>query len=164
LRDEYKKSILKGENGGLFADWWNKDLAKIVNRPMTALSEYHYPNGACIPGKQRLFVDVKGNFYPCERMRYTYPIGNVNIGFNFDKIHKLMADYIKIRNRQCMNCWVVRFCDACYVSAKKGNKLSSHRASEVCEGIRNFFHNLLILYCEIMENNPEALNFLKIRT
>ncbi len=164
LRNEYKKSILKKGDGGLFASWWNKDLAKIVNRPMTPLGDYCYPNGACIPGTQRLFVDVEGNFYTCERMRYSFPIGNVKLGFNFDKIYNLMNDYIKLRSEDCINCWAVRFCDACYISVKTGDELSKRRARENCEGIRNYFHNLLILYCEIMENDPNVLNFLKVET
>ena len=45
--------------------------------------EYSHPSGPCIPGVHKLFVDVLGNYYPCEKVceeSKDMIIGNVESG------------------------------------------------------------------------------------
>ena len=48
------------------------------------------PSGPCIPGKRRLFVDVNGSFFPCERVNEQsdlMKIGSISEGFDADKTY-----------------------------------------------------------------------------
>ena len=51
------------------------------------LSYTDAPGGPCIPGQTRLFVDVDGNLFPCERVSESSPamiIGNLKEGFFYE--------------------------------------------------------------------------------
>lgn len=72
-------------------------------------------NGPCIPGKNRLHVDVNGNFRPCERVSETSPqmlIGNIEEGFDYFAIGKLL-NIGQSFNGACLNCWAIRLCRIC---------------------------------------------------
>ena len=59
-----------------------------------------HPGGPCIPGKKRIFVDVEGNIYPCERIAEypNYQIGNIFDGFDIERIKQM----IKMDSRICL--------------------------------------------------------------
>ena len=49
--------------------------------------------GPCIPAVRRLFVDTKGEFFPCERVSEEDSemcIGSLDSGFDFDKMSFLL--------------------------------------------------------------------------
>lgn len=83
-----------------------KDKNKIPSR-------WHH-NGPCIPGIHRLFVNINGNFYPCERIVESScaVIGNVDEGLDIDKI-KVIMNIGEMTQRECKGCWAMRFCDLC---------------------------------------------------
>lgn len=73
-------------------------------------------NGPCIPGRHRLFVDVAGNFYPCEKCindKYL-SIGNLQDGFDFKKIYEYLNIGL-LTNEECQKCWCSRLCDICAI-------------------------------------------------
>lgn len=50
-------------------------------------------SGPCVPGIQRLFVDVEGNLYPCERVSEASKavrMGHIDTGFDIDKARALL--------------------------------------------------------------------------
>lgn len=60
-----------------------------VSKPLKEPPTIAHPGGTCIPGLKKLFVDVDGNFYPCERIdekSSLMNIGNIYDGFNISKI------------------------------------------------------------------------------
>lgn len=71
-------------------------------------------NGQCIPGLQRVFVDVNGKFYPCEKITedHTYCIGDVTSGFDIDKA-SVILNVGKLTETDCKHCWAMRFCEMC---------------------------------------------------
>lgn len=78
----------------------------------------------CFPGKARVFVDVDGKLHICERVKLDLPIGDVENGFDYNKIryvHNLWSDCI-IRYR-CWECPAWSFCTVCLASMtdEKGN-------------------------------------------
>lgn len=83
-----------------------KDKSKIPN-------VWHH-NGPCVPGINRLFVDIKGNFYPCERIVETSctVIGNIDKGLDIERIKKIM-NIGELTQHKCKGCWAMRFCDLC---------------------------------------------------
>ena len=73
-----------------------------------------HPNGPCVPSINRLFVDVYGELYPCEKILEIScaSIGNINEGLNISRI-KQMMNIGKLTEEECKNCWAMRFCNIC---------------------------------------------------
>ena len=97
-----------GINETSFANLYNiyKNKSKIPNT-------WHH-NGQCIPGIQRLFVDVNGSLYPCEKIieNDAFKIGTVFEGIDTDKVIKF-ANIGKLSEDDCKQCWALRFCELC---------------------------------------------------
>ena len=73
-----------------------------------------YGSGNCIPGIQKLFVSVDGNFYPCEKVEESeaFTIGNLQAGFNLEKVIAI-AQLPNIIVENCRRCWAIKFCSTC---------------------------------------------------
>lgn len=133
IKQSYRRatmSILKGVglykapvNGDTL--WWykynlfNRKIFRIHEIPM----EYHH-NGPCVPGYRRLFIDVNGDFLPCEKVSNNSDslcIGNIYNGFDFKKIISFL-NLGKLTEDECQNCWAMHFCDIClaHVENEKG--------------------------------------------
>lgn len=110
-----------------------------------------HPGGPCIPGLQRLFVNVDGDFYPCERINEEssmMKIGNIEQGFNFDMAKKIL-NIGQITASSCKKCWAFRFCTSCAVYSDEGDKLSSEKRLKRCNAIRNSVEKYFVEYCTL---------------
>ncbi|WP_178076014.1 radical SAM/SPASM domain-containing protein [Paenibacillus oralis] len=84
-------------------------------------SEAH-PSGTCVPGLKKLFVDVNGNFFPCERINENstlMKIGNVEQGFEIDKVREIL-NVGSVTEDHCKDCWAFHCCSICPASADNG--------------------------------------------
>ena len=112
------------------------------------------PGGPCIPGQLRLFVDIDGNYYPCERVSETSEvmrIGNLKTGFDLGKCRDIL-NIGALTAEKCKNCWVFASCNLCAKHADNGNELSGDLKCSHCnESIANAEYELLnaILFDEI---------------
>lgn len=134
--------------------WQIKTMYK--ERKITGLcEEYSHPSGPCIPGVHKLFVDVMGNFYPCEKVceeSKDMVIGNVNEGFNEQQADKLL-NIGKMTEEQCKNCWCAKYCFICAVHLEQGEiKNCVHRRKQ-CEKSRLTVEEDFIDYCTLQEIN-----------
>lgn len=82
------------------------------------------PSGPCIPGTTKLFIDVEGRFFPCEKTSEVLDvlnIGDLEAGFNFEKCFTLTKMPFVTEN-ECKTCFAFHGCDSCYVfsCSKKG--------------------------------------------
>lgn len=103
-----------------------------------ALSEIGTHGGPCIPGQLRLFVDVDGNFYPCERVSESssvMQIGNLQDGFDYKKARKIL-NIGELTSEECKKCWAVRHCTLCAKYADDGNSFSKEKKLSNCSGVR----------------------------
>ena len=94
--------------------------------------------GPCIPGAQRLFVDVNGDFFPCERVSETsqvMKIGGIHTGFDYAKIREIL-NIGKITEESCKNCWSFRFCFLCAAFADTLTELSAKEKGKHCRSVR----------------------------
>jgi uncharacterized protein len=125
-------------------------------KPSEGLPEKSHHGGPCIPGTQRLFVNADGYMFPCERVSESSDImniGNINTGFDMDKIRKLL-NIGAISEDKCRNCWAFRFCILCCASADTGNDgLSGDKKTSRCGSVRNMADNNLKDICTLKENN-----------
>lgn len=98
---------------------------------MGELRETDIPSGPCIPGAMRMFVDVDGQIFPCERVSEqtdAMKIGNIESGFNLDKVRQLL-EIGKLTEDSCKDCWCFRMCNQCAkrADAGKGELMSQVR-------------------------------------
>ncbi|WP_278302474.1 Cys-rich peptide radical SAM maturase CcpM [Ruminiclostridium sufflavum] len=113
--------------------------------------------GPCVPGAQKLFMDVDGNFYPCERVSEASPqmkIGNIDYGFDIDKI-RILLNVGKISENKCINCWALTFCNLCAVAADENDGLSMEKKVSKCSSTKYSVDSLLKDICTLREFGAE---------
>lgn len=113
---------------------------------MLKLSDVTAPSGPCIPGQLRLFIDVKGNFFPCERVNENselMKIGNIEEGFHYDKAANLL-NFASLTSEECRNCWAITHCNLCAKNADDGGKFNREFKLSHCKSVRENFHNTLL--------------------
>ncbi|UCE17695.1 MAG: radical SAM protein [Gemmatimonadota bacterium] len=143
---------------------FERSLITIHRRDRKPMGKSCGPNGICVPGTRRLFVNVEGKLYPCEREGETFCIGNVGTGVERRKVWSLIKRYIDESTVDCTNCWAVRLCSLCLAEATKNHHFDYARKRENCPHESLKFQRGLILYAEIMERNPKAFDFVKDMT
>lgn len=116
------------------------DLHNKINNMLKtkSLPETGMHSGPCIPGQLRLFVDVEGNLYPCERVSEsstTMQIGNLQDGFDYEKARALL-NIGQLTEEECRNCWATNHCTICAKYADDGNCLSREKKLSYCSNVR----------------------------
>ncbi len=115
-----------------------------------------HPAGTCTPGLKKLFINVDGDFYPCEKANENskiQKIGNINEGFDFDRIKYLMNIGCKTSNT-CKNCWAFHLCSVCPIVADDGYSdeyIGSYKLKK-CSSIKEEILNNLRVHCMLKEN------------
>ena len=103
---------------------------------------------------RRLFVDTKGEFFPCERVSEEDSemcIGSLDSGFDFDKMSFLL-NHGKMIKEKCLGCWNLRMCAYCLAQIPKDNQiLTENMLLQQCENSKE--STLLLLYklCILVE-------------
>lgn len=116
-----------------------KDNYDDLMRPDKKLAEVMTPGGPCIPGQKRLFVDVDGGLYPCERVSETSDVmklGTLDSGFDMEKIKKLL-NIGQLTEEKCKNCFAVRYCSLCAKNCDNNGKLCADLKASNCGRVRN---------------------------
>lgn len=117
-------------------------------------------NGCCVPGERRLYVNTKGEFYPCEKIGNCPSIGNIENGLDEDRIKQYyVTEFIEKSITSCSNCWAIRLCSLCYANRYTEEGFQSN--DQICEGSRAMAEKYLTLYHEFMESSPEKLRYLQ---
>lgn len=142
----------------------SKLMSAHINKIKNSIHEYlktpfiidgkTHPSGPCVPGMNRLFVTVDGEFFPCERVSESneiFKIGNLDDGFNIEKVKKLM-NIAKLTEKQCSQCWAMGYCDSCTADMGEDNKLDAKKRLERCSAIRFMVDELMKEYCLLREN------------
>lgn len=114
-------------------------LKNSENEHTAGISKIDAPGGPCIPGQLRLFCDVDGNLFPCERVSEKSAImniGDINQGFKYDNVEKLL-NIGKLTEGKCKRCWCFKYCSICAKMADLGNELSAVKKIKYCEENEN---------------------------
>lgn len=107
-----------------------------------------FPSGPCMPGYLKCFVDVKGDFFPCEKVSEVnelMKIGSLREGHNVEKCKKLM-DIPYLTENNCKNCWVYRFCNSCYIFTDKEESKNKELRLKHCSMVKNNAEDILNCY------------------
>lgn len=141
-----------------------RGMKKIYYRDMNRLNEYsfYWPNGICIPGIRSLLVTPDGDYYPCENLYdlKEFKMGNVNEGFNINRIVNMIDEYISYANKLCKDCWAYRFCSHCYYSAFQNDHYNITYKRKNCELLKEDIKNEFIMFLKIVSHNPHAFDYL----
>lgn len=122
-------------------------------KPTRKLPEKVHHGGPCIPGAHRLFMNVNGDFFPCERVSEAseiMKIGSIDHGFYIDKVKKLL-NIGQITEDNCKNCWNFRFCNLCAACADDLTDLSDKSKLMQCPSTINATKNMMKDYCMLTE-------------
>ncbi len=114
-------------------------------------------HGNCIPGRQRMYVTVNGDFKVCERVGNSPSIGNYIDGLDYEKILNLYyKEYAATYENICGSCWAQQMCNICYAKNFKKEGIISDIES-LCTDTRNEIKNKFINYYSLFESNKEML-------
>ncbi len=118
---------------------------------------------ACLPGTVRTYVNVTGDYYPCERVPQieAFRIGSVATGIDEEKAYRLLKEFVEATAESCERCWCLPICSlSCYASVhdKDGYTLAARK--QECERIQTLMHQRIVDYCSVLEQNPHAFDYL----
>ncbi len=122
------------------------------------------PDGLCLLGSTRLFVNVDGDYYPCERVHESEAlrIGNVSTGMDEEKVYRLMTEFVDSMRTQCEQCWCLPFCGvSCFASIGGPAGYTPAAREEACANMRQARHAQIVTYCHVLEQNPHAFDYLR---
>jgi uncharacterized protein len=157
LLNKCKQNIFKGKSDSETREIEKDLLQQYHFRMKNILPDRYEALGQCIVGTKRLFVNTSGKFYMCERVGEAYNIGDIDNGFDIERIAEFYRvwDYF---NRDCSQCWALRLCKKCFADLHREDKPDSEKRKEFCITKKYHSEMLLKLYCEIMEENPHAFD------
>lgn len=137
----------------------DKELLRIHNRFYVDEPNGIYGmNGCCVPGSRRVYVSTDGKFYLCEKVGNMPSIGDVDHGFDFEKIQKYYVDdFIQETKKYCKDCWAVNICGQCYMNCYDSEGVNMAYRHESCREERFSLENTLVRYHQMMEEHPESL-------
>lgn len=141
ISDKNNSQLMRSSCNGLF------DYIANIKKSYPPLNKEEHHAGPCIPGQIRLFMNVDGIFYPCERVCETseiMKIGNINDGFDFVKIKELL-NVGKVTEENCKNCFAFRGCTICAAMADDANSntFSKELKMSACKNIKHNYEEML---------------------
>ena len=124
-----------------------------------------HPGGPCVPGHHKLFVDVDGNLYPCERVSETSPImrmGSLDSGFDFDSARRIL-NVGQVTKDECSKCWAFNFCTQCVAFADGITEISKKLRLCECQRVRSSAEEMMKDYVVLQEYGCEFEKFENVK-
>lgn len=157
IQKEYIDRKVAGTGDRFLDSLFDANLLEIHRRLQFPLPDIVFPNGICLPGLKRIFVDVDGGIHMCEKINPGFAIGTIRDGFDFDAIFRHIHRYIETANH-CDGCWAVRFCSECFLSSIKGDAFSKERKEKNCMLRREKLLADFRTYTRLMQKAPASLD------
>ena len=156
LLEEFQRRILQGEEPGILRRLFDPDLKEMALRDKEIMPEELKLNGSCYPGQKRIFVDVDGNYHPCERFGRRLKIGSTEGGIQQEVIDETVEIFADIRNELCGECWAQRVCTPCLQHAKDPkDEISMEGLSQTCEGKKSQLLTGLHNYVKLAKSDKQ---------
>lgn len=92
----------------------NIEAFKKVYHNKSEITDQWHHNGPCVPGKNKIFVDIQGDIYPCEQVINVAcnSIGNIFNGIDENRVKELM-NIGNLNEEECKHCFAMRYCNIC---------------------------------------------------
>lgn len=146
--EEYLSPLGKMASIKLSEMRFQKNLKKVEGLP----EKFHH-SGPCIPGHFRLFMNVDGDFFPCERaseiVDYTN-IGNIYDGFDVEKAKNIL-NIEKYTEKHCHECWAYIYCHICIADIDSTYQTLEEAILSKCADIRMEIEDIFKDYCVLRE-------------
>lgn len=133
-------------------------LDKQIYQVYSALSNNAMMGGrkvSCIPG-EKIFVDLNGDYYACEKVDRNFKIGDVHMGLDFERIAHMVSRFNEAKNKKCKNCEIEYDCDVCYANCHNVDKVAF--SSGMCEFNKSSVRNVLTNMINIWEEHPKIFD------
>jgi uncharacterized protein len=146
---------------------WEEDGIRYIQDQRSIRSEFlerYHPSGPCIPGIFRLFVDVTGKFFPCERVCQVgdvCSVGDLEHGIDATK-GRTFLNIGRLTEKQCLNCWAGDFCRVCVSHCHDGIKLDPISRLAYCNGVKLQAEEELIKFCVLKELEIQILDLWEV--
>lgn len=140
-------------------------LKSILNMDYESIKSSFYPTpdlpstathgGPCIPGRTRLFIDVDGRFFPCERVsekNTEFNIGNIIKGMDLAKCRNII-NIAKLTEEKCKKCWAIRLCSICAKECDDNGHISKKFKETLCVSKKESAINKLRFFILLDELN-----------
>ncbi len=161
LLAHFLNSLIQNEYKPVLYSLFAEDFKSIHLRNLPPpFSKNFFMNHLCIPGQTKLLVDCDGKFYFCTNLSSTMSIGDINSGFDFNRISQIIDKFLSVSQKDCCNCWAIRLCNACYFYAAKGEDFDIEQKRKICEAIRKRLERAIKIYNEVLEDHPKAFDSL----
>lgn len=152
------KLISEKEVSVIVRSYYDHLRQALKGRSIGALyNEKGHPGGPCVPGVHKLFANIHGDFYPCEKLNECisdFVIGDIERGFKYDQIEKIL-NVGKMTSEECKDCWCSRFCYQCILFAEDGDAVSADMRKTHCKSVKSASLNMFKDYCLIKEMETE---------
>lgn len=151
LKHDIRFSISDAEYSAITNLQRNMELFQYQELPDT----WHH-GGPCIPGIKRLFVDVNGWFYPCEKVCETNSnavLGSIDDGISIEKAEK-MLNIERLMSEKCKQCWAYAHCKICImqvIDAMMDENSFEYAMDVKCSSIRFSVEQTMKDYCVLKE-------------
>jgi uncharacterized protein len=113
----------------------NEDTLRQAYSNKSSITEKWHHGGPCVPAAKRLFADIHGKFYPCEKIveHENFAIGDIKNGLDINRIIEFM-NIGELTKEDCKACWAMRFCNICISSCNdfESNVISAEQKKVVC--------------------------------
>lgn len=144
------------------SNYEEKVFIRIHNRPIFDKPMQNYTmNGCCVPFSRRTYVTTEGKFQICEKVGDAPFCGDVFQGLQIDKIKEYYVDgFVKEAVNYCSECWIINICNECYLNCFNNWEIDFEFRHLPCRYNRFSVQQDLISYHNILEENPERLEYL----
>lgn len=146
--DKGRVSPLISGRSGIYKQEYER-LGRIPRLPPVC-----HPGGPCLAGAMRLFIDVDGRFFPCERVSESSQvmvIGDLGHGFDVEKA-KLLLNPGQVTQEQCQKCWAIMHCYMCAAHSDDLHEISRSLRLSKCQSVRSQYEENLKALCFLKES------------
>lgn len=131
-----------------------------VRQKMNQVIKYYkkhnnFPAGSCIPGKTKLFVDVNGVIYPCEKVSETIEalmIGDCVNGFNIEKVQNCIQ-ISSLTQEECKSCWCFGLCSSCVKYCFDNTGFSKEKRLSYCKNSKSIAKDIIYWMISMKKHN-----------
>lgn len=113
-------------------------VEKTMGSTNKELPKKGHHSGPCLPGVFRMFVNIDGDIFSCERVSEVAGkgyIGNLETGIDENKV-KECINFEQLTPKRCHNCWAYNQCNLCVTYLDKLQKENSDGICEICENVK----------------------------
>ncbi len=138
---------------------FDKAMAKIHQRPR--FRDYRgmfFPNGCCIPGARKVYVQAEGNYQICERVHGVPTIGSVKQGIDLSRIRQIVEEYSRLSFPDCKSCFAISTCTLCFLHAYENGQFNIEKKRLACSRVKKSLATNLKMYGLISKISPENLD------